>query len=361
MTQTLPGADVHGYYTALGIHIPQWAQSEASVRCFADPTAHQRDDRNPSCSINLLHGAWHCHGCGAHGGPFDAATAAGHSSRSAIELMITHGLTVRRRSSDGRAHVVQARRPIPRPAPARGPASLAIAESTLRRWEIALAGDHRLMGRLASERGWTPEAVSELGVGTHRGQVTIPVRDDARRLTGVLFYRPWPRDGQPKLRAAAGSRRQLLPHPASERSRRVVLVEGEPDMIAARSHGLPAIALPGVASWRQEWRELLRGREVVVVMDADPAGRDAAQRIADDLRGHAAATIVDLAPDRTDGYDLTDWLREHGPMSRPAMTANTKKVRLALTRADAAASLGMSVRHVHHARAPARRPGTRSG
>jgi putative DNA primase/helicase len=129
----------------------------------------------------------------------------------------------------------------------------------VRRWHLALTDDHRLRSRLASERGWTPQTMFELELGTHHGQITIPVRDHSHRLTGALFYRPWRMNGQTKLRAAAGSRRQLLPHPGSERSRRVLLVEGEPDMIAARSHGLPAIAVPGVASWRREWQALLDG------------------------------------------------------------------------------------------------------
>jgi putative DNA primase/helicase len=314
MTHTLVGADIRAYYTALGITLPGWAQSEATVRCFADPAAHQHDDRDASCSVNLTHGAWHCHGCGARGGPFDAATAAGHSSRSAIELMIAHGLTDRRGRGERRAGPDRPRIRAPRRAPARPP-SLAIAESTVRRWHVDLTDDHRLLARLADERGWTPDAVSELELGSHRGQITIPVRDADRRLSGLLFYRPWPHGGQTKLRAAAGSHRQLSPHPGIERSHRVLLVEGEPDMIAARSHGLAAVAIPGVASWRQQWRELLRGREVVVIMDADRAGRDAARRIAGDLRGSAATVVVvDLAPERADGYDLTDWLREHGPM-----------------------------------------------
>lgn len=71
MTHTLPGADIRGYYTALGMDLPSWARTEASVRCFADPDAHNRGDRDPSCSVNLEHGAWHCHGCAAKGGAFD--------------------------------------------------------------------------------------------------------------------------------------------------------------------------------------------------------------------------------------------------------------------------------------------------
>ena len=93
MTRTLAGADIRGYYAALGVQIPDWARTEASVRCFADPDTHRRGDHDPSCSVNLEHGAWHCHACGARGGAFDAARARGYSDRGAIDLMVAHRLT----------------------------------------------------------------------------------------------------------------------------------------------------------------------------------------------------------------------------------------------------------------------------
>ena len=62
MTGTLPGADVRGFYQALGIELSGWAQREASVACFAAPDAHAHGDRDPSCSVNVETGAWHCWG-----------------------------------------------------------------------------------------------------------------------------------------------------------------------------------------------------------------------------------------------------------------------------------------------------------
>jgi hypothetical protein len=35
------------------------------------------------------------------------------------------------------------------------------------------------------------------------------------------------------------------------------------------------------------------------------------QRIHDALEAITEACVLDLAPDRDDGYDLTDWLAEH--------------------------------------------------
>ena len=124
--------------------------------------------------------------------------------------------------------------------------------------------------------------------------------------------------------AAAGTRLGLIPHPELVEGS-VVLVEGPSDMLAARSAGLPAIAVPGTHAWRAEWARAFTGREVTVVMDADRAGREAAARIARDLRAHGArAAIVDLDPSRDDGYDLSDWLRAgNKPTQLPSACALT--------------------------------------
>jgi hypothetical protein len=308
MTLTLPGADIRGYYHALGIELPGWARTEAPVRCFADPDAHRRGDRDPSCSVNLEHGAWHCHACGAAGGAFDAATARGYSDRGAIALMVAYRLTEHR----------PYRRPNAKAGPRSGSTSARPAtppRTPLRptwdggeRWQAALAADTDLIAKLARDRGWLYATMLQLELGVDRGRITIPVRDDERRLVGLLRYQPWPQPREPKMHATAGSRRALLPHPAAEPSPHVLLVEGEPDMIGARSRGLPAIAVPGVDGWRRAWAQLLAGRQVTVVMDCDEQGRAAAAAIESDLSSVGVVRVLDLAPDRNDGYDLTDWL-----------------------------------------------------
>ena len=42
----------------------------------------------------------------------------------------------------------------------------------------------------------------------------------------------------------------------------MVLVEGPPDMISARSRGLPAVAVPGDDAWEPGWARLFAGRRV---------------------------------------------------------------------------------------------------
>jgi len=315
--------DVRGFYAVLGIELPGWAQANATVRCFADPSAHAHEDRSHSCSVSLEHGAWRCWGCGAHGGAYDAALAVGHTPASAIELMIGHGLTERREARAARTprRVAATMHPAPvNPLPTRRP--LAASEADVQRWHQALfSPDAKRRGdALAGQRLWSPAVMRELELGYDRFRITIPIRNATGHLRGVLRYRPnAPTD---KMLAIPGTRLGLIPHPARERSPRILLVEGPPDMLAARSQRWPAIAVPGDHAWRPEWARLLQGRAVTVVMDSDAAGRDAAQRIATDLQTVATVRVLDLAPGRDDGYDLTNWLSEQPQRRRPRCTAS---------------------------------------
>jgi hypothetical protein len=86
----LAGADIRGFYAALAIHLAPQGERNVSVRCFANPDAHRREDRDPSLSVRLIDGVWNCHACGARGGPYDAAIAQGHSTRSAMDLLVAY-------------------------------------------------------------------------------------------------------------------------------------------------------------------------------------------------------------------------------------------------------------------------------
>ena len=119
---------------------------------------------------------------------------------------------------------------------------------------------------------------------------------------------------------ATGRQAPLCPHPTSVQSAMIVLVEGPPDLAAARSRGLPAVAVSHYSAWGPRCAELLAGRFVTVLMSAHPAGRAAAQRMAEDLENVAAAVAVaDFAPHREDGYELNEWLADHSDLSDVAL------------------------------------------
>ena len=258
MTSTLPGADIRGFYYALGVELPDWATVEASVRCFADPDAHAHDDRDPSCSINLAHGAWHCWGCGAKGGAYDAALRLDRSPLQAMDLLVAFGIAARRPPHRGARGAVgdrhshspsrigrHSRRSSPR---------LLVGDRHVSRWKSALLAPAWPLAQLREQhrRLWRRSVADELDLGWDRGRLTIPIRDANGGLQGVLRYRPRHTEG-PKMLAVSGSQLGLIPHPAIEGSPWVLLVEGPPDMIAARSRGLPAIAVPGDYAWDPAW------------------------------------------------------------------------------------------------------------
>jgi hypothetical protein len=356
---TVPGADIRGYYTALAIHLPATATLEASVRCFADPDAHAHGDRNPSCSVNLTTGAFNCHGCGARGGAYDAALAKGHTPRSAIDLMITHGLAQRRQPHNIQRELARTRTarrapgtPPPRTVDASPPMLVTsdgrtVDERLLSVWQHELHGHRRLIRRLAFERGWRGQDLAELGIGLVGGRLAIPVYHPHGRLDGVLLYQPFARHRKPKTIAIRGSHLGLIPPPAHTPDRELLLCEGPGDMFSARGRGLGAIAVPSATAWRTHWAEQLHAREVTIVMDADPPGRRAAALIARDLADQrVAASAIDLAPDRDDGYDLSDWLTQHRelPLTIPRLRelalgpseGAARRPQLAVTSADPA-------------------------
>lgn len=168
-------------------------------------------------------------------------------------------------------------------------------------------------------RGWTPVAIErlELAYLHERHRVGIPIRDETGDELGELAYDPTG-EHPPKMLAPAGVPRCLFPPPELiadrelDEHRTVWLVEGEPDAIRMWSLGIPAVAVPGAASWRDEDAARFAGRRwrVIVCFDADQAGRAGAQKAAAAIvNAGGDARILDLDASRDDGFDLTDFAR----------------------------------------------------
>jgi hypothetical protein len=309
MSVDTPG--VRAFYAALGVSLRAGHATNVAARCFVDPEAHRRDDRNPSMSVSLHNGVFRCHGCGAAGGAYDAARHHGLSPRAAIDLMVTHGLIERRLTPSRRTRTPPSAqtRPLPRVANRPRP-TLDVSDTDLLHYHAALLAAPTTLSTLCRQQLWTEAVIRRYRLGLHRGRVVIPVTDVVGRLLSVLRYDANRVGRAPKMLAVAGSVRALFPAPASLTARRLLLVEGEPDALAALSLGIAAVAIPGVDAWRGEWASLFAGRVVTICPDCDRQGRALAVRVRNDLdRAAVAAEIFDLDTDRDDGYDLTNALR----------------------------------------------------
>ncbi len=152
-------------------------------------------------------------------------------------------------------------------------------------------------------RGVDPETARHFGIGYDRGKgfmagrVVVPIHDE----NGFLVaYAGRSVDGtDPKYRFPPRFRKSLVLfnlHRAAAHGESVVVVEGFFDCVRVHQAGLPCVvALMGCSlSFRQE--ELLhqRFREVILLLDGDKAGRNAAAAIAKRLVSRVSTRLVEV-------------------------------------------------------------------
>ncbi len=102
----------------------------------------------------------------------------------------------------------------------------------------------------------------------------------------------------------------------------VYIVEGEKDADNAAKAGILATTSPlGAGKWRDEYADLLRGRQAVILPDNDDAGRAHAEKIARSLFGLAAGVKILELPDLPPKGDLSDWIVAGGDATQLAALA----------------------------------------
>jgi Protein of unknown function (DUF3631) len=90
----------------------------------------------------------------------------------------------------------------------------------------------------------------------------------------------------------------------------VFVLEGEKDCDNARQLGFVATCNSGGAGkWREEFSEVLRGKNIVIIQDADEPGRKHSQKVAMSLWSRAASIKVLELPG---AKDLSEWIERGG-------------------------------------------------
>ena len=86
----------------------------------------------------------------------------------------------------------------------------------------------------------------------------------------------------------------------------IFVCEGEKDVETLRSYGFVATTNAGGcnAPWLQQFTDVLRGREVVLIPDRDAPGRARVGRIARSLLGKVAKLVI---LELEEGKDVTEW------------------------------------------------------
>jgi putative DNA primase/helicase len=119
------------------------------------------------------------------------------------------------------------------------------------------------------------------------------------------FFQRFP-DGRGGWINRKHSRQVLYRLPEVLKAATAFVCEGEKDAERLREQGFVATTNAGGAKapWLPQYTEALCGREVILIPDNDPPGRQRVLTIARALLGYATRIVV---LDLTDGKDISDW------------------------------------------------------
>jgi len=186
--------------------------------------------------------------------------------------------------------------------------------------------------RLMDGRGWTREAIDKHGlrlqtcyrekktgiVKALRGKperLGIPIFNGAGDLVNIRLYKPFRPKGDetPKIFSWAKGFGDGMLFPTIPGGGTIYYVEGEPDTLCGLSHGLNCITHTSKPKeWSAEHLGQFRGRDVVIVPDADVPGYKYATYTAAQISTVAASVRVIQWPDYMGRQDDGEWPDDHG-------------------------------------------------
>jgi DNA primase len=256
------------------------------VRCPAE----DHPDRHPSCSLNLGSDTWKCFACGKKGGKIQMvieAEKARTRSEAAEWLKKTSGRLQHMQFTD---------QPALKPNQIRG--------------EQEVLQNERLTGTYSytDEKGNLVYQVQRFeGKGKNGGrdkrfEMRAPRAGGGwkKKLNGIRFY-PY---------------RLLDVLRAKNQKKSLIAVEGEKhaDFLAKLKFHATTNAGGWGKDWDPKWLPYFEGIPVIfVIADSDKTGREAMKRRSALLEAPGRTVVqVDLFPDRNDGSDILDWVKEEG-------------------------------------------------
>lgn len=175
-------------------------------------------------------------------------------------------------------------------------------------------------GKLRKLRGIPSVAFKRWGLAHDTANWLIPHRNKNGNVVNVVT---WAGPGQP-MKSAPGCSKGLFGMDRLAKAAKgapIWVCEGEWDTMALtwllRRFKEPGVVVgvPGAGTFKDEWVPLFRGRNVVLVFDADAAGDQGAAKAVEKLRGRCASINSVAWPDkcreRKKGFDVSDWIA-HG-------------------------------------------------
>ena len=247
----------------------EWVEQHLDVHTYSGDEAMCRcvfhTDRSPSMAVNVKKGVYHCYSCGASG----RIESIGH------RLSIT--MSSKTNLDDLTLAIQQLR---------------SVKTETVRvyteQWLDRFDQPHPYLRK----RGFNSQVrlAFRLGYEDETNSVTIPIRDLRGQVLGVIRRR-LDKDAKPRYVYPRGFRISQHLFAAHLRRRRcphtIAITEGTLDTVAMWGARIPSVAIYGSKLSDKQAQTLVRlnPRRVVIMTDADDAGRKAADNITSKLSG----------------------------------------------------------------------------
>jgi len=292
----------------------EWSgQEQDKLPCPMADTRHEDgDDSTESLSINPNTGAFNCFGCGWKGtsilGYYTDVKCGGKFKKALAQLFSRY---VRQ----------------------------TIAHSEIMEFHKTLVKKPRLLQKISATRGWNESTIRKLRLGwdTHRKRTVIPIFNLQGYCLDVRLHDTLHRAEliKGKRLSCIGNRSSrtgdwfpISPSINSLIGQEIWLLEGESDTILATQDGLNCVTITGGAgAWKGLDYDRLRefqGKDIVICLDNDKAGQDAAKVLAERLSGVGVHSLKNLQI--PNGKDVSDFMLKHGGSSqqlRQYATAST--------------------------------------
>lgn len=168
--------------------------------------------------------------------------------------------------------------------------------------------------KLSSDRRLPATAFTNWGIGWDGAHYTIPVKDSFSRCVDLRIYKPGS-----KLRATSGASLGLLGAERLVGGQNIPLYvcEGEWDGIALEwlrtklGKQVSIVAVPGASVFKNTWKSLFSGRDVILLYDNDSAGATGRDLITSKLQGLVRSIkSVDWPSGLPTGFDVRDFVVE---------------------------------------------------
>lgn len=283
-------------------------------RAFCPFHEEKGRSKSPSASLNFDDELWHCMSCG-RGGTLPQLARKLRRMRDLGEAMDDAPPGARRSRAEDeeegaevydigtREKVTTPAKPLPAP-------------ETLKAWNKRLLSNPRLLAVMTDERGLSVEAIKEFCIGHDGHRFTIPVYDIDGELVNIRRYDPHAKNAKDKMiswGAGWGKARIFRPDLLKKHTDEVIITEGEMDMIVAHQYGLPAVThTAGAGTFKPEWAELFKGRDVFIAYDEDDTGTKGAIKAARILRSYANNVFIMKLGVGEKGGDVTDYFVKMG-------------------------------------------------